>query len=60
MELLAALDLSVYFADFKPTSKIISPIEVLKRAYQFEKNTMLFFIAIRDAIGKNELLDFGV
>jgi rubrerythrin len=32
-------------------------LEILKLAYEFEKDTYLFYSAIRDVVGENEILN---
>jgi rubrerythrin len=35
----------------------IKPLAILTRAFAFEKETVLFYIGLKEIIGKNQILD---
>lgn len=54
LEYLKYVDISKHFEDIEEDATLI---EVLRRALSFEKDSVLFYDALRDAVGKSEALD---
>ncbi len=56
-EYLQAVDLSKFFKYMEDLGEDLTPKDVLKLAYRVEKEAVLFFSGIRDAIGGNPELE---
>jgi rubrerythrin len=54
-ELLSQIGLERYFDKFASIDDNV--MEILKLAYEFEKDTYLFYSAVRDVVGENEILN---
>jgi|GEM_PF-2673583 len=54
---LKSCDVSKYFSAMADISQNYSPEEVLKQAFQFEKESVLYYSGIGSIIGKNDKLD---
>lgn len=49
-------DISKYFAGMKESTSVKAE-DILKQAFQFEKESVLYYTGIRDIIGKSEQMD---
>jgi len=54
---LNACDISNYFPSMENIPENITEKEVLKYAFNFEKETVLYYAGIKDIIGENKVLD---
>lgn len=54
LEYLQIMDISKHFENLDTTAPLL---EVMRRALSFEKDSVLFYDALRDAVGKNDALD---
>jgi rubrerythrin len=54
---LNGIDISAYFAGMEKIDTNLTPVQVLQSAFNFEKESVLYYSTIRDIIGKNPQLD---
>lgn len=52
-----SVDISRFFSDMESVDTSIDPLDVLRRALQFEKESVLFYQQIRDLIGPDDTMD---
>ncbi len=57
IEFLKSLDISVFFAGMESIDTKLTPAQVLESAFNFEKESVLYYSAMRDVIGKSPQLD---
>lgn len=57
VDFLKTVDISSYFDDLEVIDAHKKPSEIIKFAYDFEKDTVLFYIALHDLYGHNDILD---
>ena len=56
VEFLNAVDISKYFQDMESIPNDIKPSEVLSRVYNFEKDTVLFYLGISDFLDDSQII----
>ena len=56
-EFMRGVDISKFFDGMETVGANVKPIAVLARAYAFEKESVLFYLGLRDIMGKNAQLD---
>lgn len=57
IEFLNGIDISSYFAGMEKVDTTLTPSQILQSAFNFEKESVLYYTTIRDIIGKNPQLD---
>ncbi len=56
-DFLKGVDISKFFEGMETIGENVKPISILTKAYAFEKESVLYYLGIRDIIGKNAKLD---
>lgn len=56
-EFLKGVDISKFFPGMETVDDNIKPAAVLARAYAFEKESVLFYLGIRDVMGNSEQIE---
>ncbi len=56
-DFLKGVDISKFFEGMETIGANVKPISILTKAYAFEKESVLYYIGIRDVVGKNPKLD---
>lgn len=54
---MSGVDIASYFPAMETVNMNLKPSEILKSAYDFEKDSVLYYSAIRDIIGTNPVID---
>jgi rubrerythrin len=57
VEYIKGVDISKFFDDMEAVDTSQKPKEILQRAYEFEKESVLFYLGIRDMFGGSAVLD---
>jgi rubrerythrin len=54
---MAGIDLTSYFPALETVNMNLKPSDILRSAFDFEKDSVLYYSAIKDVIGSNPVID---